>query len=91
PRPPEGSPRHRLLAGGALEISNVSRGDAGTYGVRCHNAQGSASARLRLTVHYPPVIVRAPDPVLVDEGGAGELLCEARGSPLPPGCLRWGR
>ncbi|NXK56831.1 NPHN protein, partial [Chauna torquata] len=48
---PEGSPRHRLLEGGALDIANVTRGDAGTYGVRCHNAEGSASTRLRLLVH----------------------------------------
>ncbi|XP_064296236.1 nephrin, partial [Phalacrocorax carbo] len=88
---PEGSPRHRLLPGGGLEIGNVTRGDGGTYGVECRNAEGRGQAWLRLLVHYPPAIVRAPDPVLVAEGGAAELLCEAEGSPLPPAGLRWGR
>ncbi|XP_074714202.1 nephrin [Strix uralensis] len=88
---PEGSPRLRLLGGGALAIGNVTRGDAGTYRVRCHNAEGAASTHLRLVVQYPPAIVRVPDPVVVDEGGEGQLLCEAEGSPLPPGSLRWGR
>ncbi|XP_075345648.1 nephrin, partial [Mycteria americana] len=88
---PEGSPRHRLAAGGALAIANVTRGDAGTYGVRCRNAEGSGSTHLQLRVHYPPAIVRVPDPVVVDEGGAAELLCQAEGSPLPPGSLQWGR
>ncbi|KAM9260137.1 nephrin-like [Morus bassanus] len=88
---PEGSPRHRPLEGGGLEIANVTRGDGGTYGVECRNAEGTASTRLRLLVHYPPAIVRVPDPVVVDEGGTAELLCEAEGSPLPAGCLHWGR
>ncbi|XP_074786416.1 nephrin [Athene noctua] len=88
---PEGSPRLRLLGGGALSIANVTRGDAGTYRVRCQNAEGGASTHLRLRVHYPPAIVRAPDPVVVDEGGEGQLLCQAEGSPLPPGSLRWAR
>ncbi|XP_063175175.1 arf-GAP with GTPase, ANK repeat and PH domain-containing protein 2-like [Chroicocephalus ridibundus] len=57
----------------------------------CHNAEGTASTRLRLRVHYPPAIVWARDPVVVAEGDSAELVCEARGSPLPPGCLRWGR
>ncbi|XP_068026933.1 LOW QUALITY PROTEIN: nephrin [Melanerpes formicivorus] len=88
---PEGSPRHRLAPGGSLEIANVSRGDAGTYGVSCHNQEGTASAQLQLLVHYPPALVRLPDPVVVDEGDAAELLCEAEGNPLPPGALRWSR
>ncbi|KAM9603005.1 LOW QUALITY PROTEIN: nephrin [Morphnus guianensis] len=87
---PEGSPRHRPLEGGGLDIANVTRGDAGTYRVECRNAEGAASTHLRLHVHYPPAIVRVPDPVVVDEGGSAELLCEAEGSPLPPG-LTWGR
>ncbi|NWR61010.1 NPHN protein, partial [Bucorvus abyssinicus] len=48
---PEGSPRHRLEEGGALDIANVTRGDAGTYRVECHNAEGVASTQLRLLVH----------------------------------------
>ncbi|KAM8793647.1 nephrin [Eudromia elegans] len=87
----EGSPRHHVDAGGALTIENVTRGDAGAYGLQCHNAEGTASTRVLLLVHYPPSIRRLPDPVVVDEGEAAELLCEAEGSPLPPGSLRWAR
>ncbi|XP_066843109.1 LOW QUALITY PROTEIN: nephrin [Anser cygnoides] len=89
PLRPEGSPGTGCWRGGPGDRQRVA-GDAGTYGVRCHNAEGSASASLRLLVHYPPVIVRAPDPVLVDEGGAAELLCEARGSPCPPAACNGG-
>ncbi|XP_062456903.1 nephrin [Rhea pennata] len=124
PLRPEGSPRHRLAEGGALAIANVTRGDAGAYGVECRNAEGAASARVLLLVHspysthahpsplhgveccdaegaasarvlllvhYPPSIRHLPDPVVVDEGGSTELLCEADGSPLPPGSLQWSR
>ncbi|XP_071275675.1 nephrin [Agelaius tricolor] len=45
----------------------------------------------RFAPPVPPSIVRAPDPVVVDEGGEGRLLCEAQGSPLPPGSVRWAR
>ncbi|XP_075268728.1 LOW QUALITY PROTEIN: nephrin [Opisthocomus hoazin] len=88
---PGGAPRLRQEEGGSLTIANVTRGDAGAYGVLCRNAEGAARAQLRLHVHYPPSIVRAPDPVVVDEGGGGALLCEAEGNPLPPGCVTWGR
>ncbi|XP_068785567.1 nephrin [Struthio camelus] len=91
PLRPEGSPRHHLAEGGALDIDNVTRGDAGTYGVECRNAEGVASTHVLLLVHYPPAIRRLPDPVVVDEGGSVELLCEAEGSPMPPGSLQWGR
>ena len=51
PPPAEGSPRHRVGEGGSLDIANVTRGDAGTYGVQCRNAEGSASTHLVLLVH----------------------------------------
>ncbi|NXN92826.1 NPHN protein, partial [Rhinopomastus cyanomelas] len=88
---PEGSPRHRLLPGGSLAIGNLSRGDAGTYGVSCRNSEGQASTHLHLRVHYPPAIVRVQDPVEVPEGGTAELLCLADGNPLPTGSLSWTR
>ncbi|XP_061228042.1 nephrin [Neopsephotus bourkii] len=85
------SPRHRLLPGGSLAIGNLSRSDAGLYRVQCGNAEGKGSASVRLDVHYPPSIVRAPDPVVVDEGGTIEMECEAEGRPLLDGSLRWQR
>ncbi|XP_068855401.1 nephrin, partial [Aphelocoma coerulescens] len=88
---PEGSPRFRLSPGGALLIANVTRADSAPYRVWCRNAEGGAGADVTLLVQVPPSIVRAPDPVVVDEGGEGQLLCEAEGSPLPPGSVRWGR
>ncbi|XP_059347409.1 nephrin [Ammospiza nelsoni] len=88
---PEGSPRFRLSPGGALVIANATRGDSAAYRVWCVNAEGGAGADVTLLVQVPPSIVRAPDPVVVDEGGEGQLLCEARGSPLPPGSVTWAR
>ncbi|XP_069738861.1 LOW QUALITY PROTEIN: nephrin [Phaenicophaeus curvirostris] len=85
------SPRLRVGPGPALAIGNVSRGDAGTYGLSCRNPEGVNHTSLRLRVLYPPSIVWAPDPVVVDEGGAAELLCRVEGNPLPPNCLRWAR
>jgi len=49
--PPEGAPRLRQEEGGSLTIANVTRGDAGAYGVLCRNAEGAARAQLRLHVH----------------------------------------
>ncbi|XP_061300458.1 nephrin-like, partial [Pezoporus flaviventris] len=85
------SPRHRLLPGGSLSIGNLSRSDAGSYRVECANAEGKGSASVLLDVEYPPSIVRAPDPVVVDEGGSVEMECEAEGRPLLDGSLRWQR
>ncbi|KAM9510495.1 LOW QUALITY PROTEIN: nephrin [Guaruba guarouba] len=85
------SPRHRVLPEGSLSIGNVSRGDAGSYRVECRNAEGRGSAGLQLEVEYPPSIVRAPDPVVVDEGGTIEMECEAEGHPLLDGSLQWER
>ncbi|CAN8178926.1 unnamed protein product, partial [Coccothraustes coccothraustes] len=87
----QGSPRFRLAPGGALVIANVTRADSAAYRVWCRNAEGGAGADVTLLVQVPPSIVRAPDPVVVDEGGEGQLLCEAQGSPLPPGSVRWAR
>ncbi|XP_064499462.1 nephrin-like [Pseudopipra pipra] len=88
---PEGSPRLSLSPGGALSIANVTRADSAPYRVWCTNAEGGAGTDVTLIVQAPPSIVRAPDPVVVDEGGEGQLLCEARGSPLPPGSVSWAR
>ncbi|XP_056366045.1 nephrin [Oenanthe melanoleuca] len=88
---PAGSPRFRVSPGFSLLVANVSRGDSAPYRARCHNAEGAGTADVTLTVLVPPSIVRAPDPVVVAEGGEGQLLCEAEGSPLPPGSVRWGR
>ncbi|XP_062368314.1 nephrin-like [Cinclus cinclus] len=88
---PEGSPRFRVSPGGALVIANVTRGDSAPYRVWCHNAEGGAGDDVTLLVQVPPSIVRAPDPVVVAEGGEGQLQCEAEGSPLPPGSVRWER
>ncbi|XP_033929421.1 nephrin [Melopsittacus undulatus] len=88
-RPP--SPRLRLLPGGSLSIGNVSRTDSGSYRVQCGNGEGTGSASLELHVEYPPSIVRAPEPVVVDEGGTIEMQCEADGSPLQDGSIRWQR
>nr|XP_041568338.1 nephrin [Taeniopygia guttata] len=85
------SPRFRLSPGGALRIANVTRADSAAYRVRCRNAEGAAGAEVTLLVLVPPSIVRAPDPVVVEEGGEGQLLCEAQGSPLPPGSVQWAR
>ncbi|XP_061300118.1 nephrin-like [Pezoporus flaviventris] len=89
--PPAPLPRHRLLPGGSLSIGNLSRSDAGSYRVECANAEGKGSASVLLDVEYPPSIVRAPDPVVVDEGGSVEMECEAEGRPLLDGSLRWQR
>uniref|UniRef100_A0A8V5GXS3 Uncharacterized protein n=1 Tax=Melopsittacus undulatus TaxID=13146 RepID=A0A8V5GXS3_MELUD len=85
------SPRLRLLPGGSLSIGNVSRTDSGSYRVQCGNGEGTGSASLELHVEYPPSIVRAPEPVVVDEGGTIEMQCEADGSPLQDGSIRWQR
>uniref|UniRef100_A0A8C5LLW2 Nephrin n=1 Tax=Jaculus jaculus TaxID=51337 RepID=A0A8C5LLW2_JACJA len=88
---PAGGPRHRILPGGALQLWNVTRADAGTYQLHCQNSEGTAEALLRLDVHYAPTIRGLQDPTEVDVGGSVDIVCTVDANPILPDMFSWER
>ncbi|KAK1330284.1 hypothetical protein QTO34_010472 [Cnephaeus nilssonii] len=88
---PAGGPRHRILAGGALQLWNVTRADDGFYQLHCQNSEGTAEALVRLDVHYAPTIRVLQDPTEVNIGGSADIVCTADANPILPEMFSWER
>ncbi|XP_051776737.1 nephrin [Erpetoichthys calabaricus] len=81
--------RHHVKDGGMLEIWNLTRADAGEYGIRCANAEGENSTVVQLDVQYSPSIKSLADPTEVDLGGSVEILCTADANPVIENMFSW--
>nr|XP_012630439.1 nephrin isoform X2 [Microcebus murinus] len=88
---PAGGPRHRIQAGGALQLWNVTRADDGLYQLHCQNSEGTAEALVRLDVHYAPTIRALQDPTEVDVGGSVDIVCTVDANPILPEMFSWER
>ncbi|XP_012881738.1 PREDICTED: nephrin [Dipodomys ordii] len=86
---PAGGPRHRILAGGALQLWNVTRADGGLYQLHCQNSEGTAEALVRLEVHYAPTIRALQDPTEVNVGGSVDMVCSVDANPVLPEMFSW--
>ncbi|XP_065182668.1 hemicentin-2-like [Sycon ciliatum] len=72
------------LPSGILNISRVELGDEGSYTCVASNPAGRRSSTGFLTIHVPPEIVVAPDPLYVRSVDSEfRLLCVASGKPDP--------
>lgn len=69
--------------GGALQVSDVREGDAGTYTCRADNGEDSADAAAELRVLVPPRFVRRPQDRLGQLNADTEFRCEVYGRPEP--------
>ncbi|KAF4523402.1 hypothetical protein B566_EDAN007873 [Ephemera danica] len=82
----------RVITDGAtLNITTVRKEDAGTYSLEAVNSEGSTTAKIVLSVHYPPVILEIPRSVLVAESEDATISCTADGNPLVEANFQWKR
>ncbi|XP_069039515.1 hemicentin-1 isoform X2 [Lepisosteus oculatus] len=85
-------PRLAVLPNGALQLSRVTLGDAGTYQCLAQNDAGTSVGRTRLVLQVPPVLSAPALEYTVVLSQPVSLLCAADGQPQPEvAWLREGR
>ncbi|XP_076781635.1 neogenin isoform X9 [Arvicanthis niloticus] len=83
----ESSERLVLLAGGSLEISDVTEDDAGTYFCIADNGNKTVEAQAELTVQVPPEFLKQPANIYAHESMDIVFECEVTGKPTPT--VKW--
>ncbi|XP_076979968.1 neogenin isoform X4 [Tamandua tetradactyla] len=83
----ESSERLVLLAGGSLEISDVTEDDAGTYFCIADNGNETIEAQAELTVQAPPEFLKQPANIYAHESMDIIFECEVTGKPAPT--VKW--
>ncbi|XP_073435559.1 neogenin isoform X11 [Dendrobates tinctorius] len=81
------SDRLALLAGGSLQISNVTEEDAGIYTCTADNGNQTIRAQAELIVQVPPVFYVKPSNTHAHESMDIVFECEVRGRPAPT--VKW--
>ncbi|XP_056428751.1 neogenin isoform X4 [Hyla sarda] len=81
------SDRLALLAGGSLQISNVTEEDAGIYTCTADNGNQTVHAQAELFVQVPPVFSVKPANTHAHESMDIVFECEVRGKPAPT--VKW--
>ncbi|KAM8804613.1 neogenin [Eudromia elegans] len=84
---PEGSGRFLLLAGGSLEVREVTEADAGTYSCVADSGNDTVEARAELTVQVPPEFLKRPANIYAHESMDIVFECEVTGKPTPT--VKW--
>ncbi|XP_044759594.1 nephrin isoform X1 [Coccinella septempunctata] len=77
--------------GPTLNITKLSRNDAGTYICEAINSQGSSVFNINVTVHYPAAIVATSENVIASPKEDATLSCSAEGNPLSDDSIQWKR
>ncbi|XP_036312511.1 neogenin isoform X9 [Pipistrellus kuhlii] len=83
----ESSERLVLLAGGSLEISDVTEDDAGTYFCVADNGNETVEAQAELTVQAQPEFLKQPTNIYAHESMDIVFECEVTGKPTPT--VKW--
>ncbi|XP_070089893.1 neogenin isoform X21 [Equus caballus] len=83
----ESSERLVLLAGGSLEISDVTEDDAGTYFCIADNGNETIEAQAELTVQAQPEFLKQPTNIYAHESMDIIFECEVTGKPAPT--VKW--
>ncbi|XP_072321911.1 neogenin 1a isoform X3 [Eucyclogobius newberryi] len=83
----ESEGRVEVLAGGVLQISNLTEEDAGVYTCTADGGNASLQAQARLTVQVPPQFVMRPSDTYAHESMDIIFECEVSGSPAPT--VKW--
>ncbi|XP_014439235.1 neogenin isoform X3 [Tupaia chinensis] len=81
------SERLTLLAGGSLEISDVTEDDAGIYFCVADNGNETIEASAELTVQTPPEFLKQPTNTYAHESMDIVFECEVAGKPTPT--VKW--
>ncbi|XP_060025894.1 neogenin isoform X2 [Lagenorhynchus albirostris] len=83
----ESSERLVLLAGGSLEISDVTEDDAGIYFCIADNGNETIEAQAELTVQAQPEFLKQPTNIYAHESMDIVFECEVTGKPTPT--VKW--
>ncbi|XP_044135772.1 neogenin isoform X3 [Bufo gargarizans] len=81
------SDRLALLAGGSLQIINVTEEDAGIYTCTADNGNQTINAQAELSLQVPPVFYVKPSNTHAHESMDIVFECEVRGKPAPT--VKW--
>ncbi|XP_036074254.1 neogenin isoform X10 [Rousettus aegyptiacus] len=83
----ESSERLVLLAGGSLEISDVTEYDAGTYFCIADNGNETIEAQAEITIQAHPEFLKKPASIYAHESMDIVFECEVTGKPTPT--VKW--
>ncbi|XP_030244136.1 nephrin isoform X2 [Drosophila navojoa] len=82
----------RLVSDGPrLNISRLSRNDAGVYVCEALNTQGTALLEIQVIVEYAPVITSVTEGQSFAPGEQAVLACQVQARPLEAAHVRWSR
>ncbi|XP_073965682.1 nephrin adhesion molecule sticks and stones isoform X2 [Choristoneura fumiferana] len=77
--------------GSVLNMTRLSRHDAGVYTCEAVNSQGAATANISVSVHYAAGIVSVSQNGIANPEEDATLSCTASGNPLTAEHIRWER
>ncbi|XP_034431652.1 neogenin 1a isoform X9 [Hippoglossus hippoglossus] len=83
----ESEGRLELLAGGSLQIFNLTEEDAGVYTCMADNSNATIEAQAQLTMQVPPQFIKRPANIYAHESMDIVFECEVSGSPAPT--VKW--
>ncbi|XP_050302000.1 nephrin isoform X2 [Anthonomus grandis grandis] len=87
-----GNGAERIVSEGPiLNITKLSRHDAGTYYCEAINSQGTSLTSVNVTVQYPASIIQTSETVIVNPNEEATLSCTADGNPLADDTITWKR
>ncbi|KAG5895719.1 hypothetical protein JTB14_025666 [Gonioctena quinquepunctata] len=82
----------RIISDGpVLNITKLSRHDAGSYSCEALNSQGGSLAMVNITVQYAASISQISENVIVNPKEDATLSCTADGNPLADDTITWKR
>ncbi|XP_053720349.1 neogenin 1a isoform X6 [Synchiropus splendidus] len=83
----ESDGRVEIVAGGSLQLVNLTEEDAGVYTCVAFNGNTSIEAQAQLTIQVPPRFLKRPANIYAHESRDIVFECEVTGSPPPT--VKW--
>ncbi|KAL0810554.1 hypothetical protein ABMA28_010674 [Loxostege sticticalis] len=80
-----------LSEGSMLNMTRLSRADAGVYTCEAVNSQGAATINITVSVHYAASIKATGQAAIANPNEDAVLSCTATGNPLNSEHIRWER
>ncbi|KAI4470791.1 nephrin [Holotrichia oblita] len=82
----------RIISDGStLNITKLTRFDAGVYTCEALNSQGHSIANINVTVQFPAAIIATSENVIVRPEEDATLSCTAEGNPISDDTITWSR
>ncbi|XP_072934025.1 nephrin [Epargyreus clarus] len=86
------SSNDRIISeGNMLNMTRLSRHDAGVYTCEAVNSQGAATVNITVSVHYPASIQTVTQHGVANPNEDAVLSCTATGNPLTSEHIKWER